>query len=94
MRNVLTNRKLSIATKKSLIKTYVWSTLLYGVESWTLTSAMVKRMEAMELWIWKRMLKIPWTARRTNEEVLKMVGERRQLMAEVRGRQLKLFGHE
>lgn len=93
MKNLLTNRKLSIRTRKSLVKTYVWSTLLYGVETWTISTEMMKRLEAMEMWLWRRMMKIPWTARRTNEEVLEMVGERRQLIATVRGRQLKFFGH-
>lgn len=91
MKNLLTNRKLSIRTRKSLVKTYVWSTLLYGVETWTISTEMMKRLEAMEMWLWRRMMKIPWTARRTNEEVLEMVGERRQLIATVRGRQLKFF---
>lgn len=93
MRKLLTNRKFSIKTRKSLIKTHVWSTLLYGVESWTLSAAMVRRLEAMEMWLWRRMMRISWTARRTNDEVLEMVGERRGLMGTVRLRQLKFFGH-
>jgi len=93
MKSMMTNRKLSMRTRKSLMKTHVWSTLLYGVESWTLSAELVKRLEAMEMWLWRRMMKIPWTARRTNEEVLQMVGEKRELMRAVRGRQLKFFGH-
>ena len=93
MKNILTNRKLSIKTRKNLVKTYVWSTLLYGVESWTLSAATVTKLEAMEMWCWRRMMKIPWTARITNETVLEMVGERRELIRTVRGRQLRFFGH-
>ena len=92
MQKILTNRKLSIKTRKG-IKTHIRSTLLYGAESWTLSSAMKRKLDAMELWLWRRMLKIPWTARRTNEEVLEMVGEKRHLLMEVRKRQLKFFGH-
>ena len=93
MRNLLTNRKLSMKTRKHLTKSHVWSTLLYGVESWTISTTMVKRLEAMEMWLWRRMMKIPWTERKSNVEVLEMVGERRELMAAVRLRQLKFFGH-
>ena len=75
------------------MKTYVWSTLLYGVESWTVTETMGKRLEAMEMWCWRKMMKIPWTARRTNEAVLEMVGEKRELLKSVRERQLRFFGH-
>ena len=50
-------------------------------------------MEAVEMWLWRRMMKVPWTARLTNEEVLIMVGESRQLMQTVRGRQFRFFGH-
>ena len=93
MQKLLTNRKLSIKTRKGLIKTHIWSTLLYGAESWTLSTGMRRRLEAMELWLWRRMMKIPWTARKTNEEVLRMVGEKRNLMIDIRKRQLKFFGH-
>ena len=93
MQNLLTNRKLSIKTRKGLIKTHIWSTLLYGAESWTLSTGMRRKLEAMELWLWRRMMKIPWTARKTNEEVLRMVGEKRNLMIDIRKRQFKFFGH-
>lgn len=93
MRSLLTNRKLSIKTRKRLIKSHVWSTMLYGVESWTISRTMVNRLEAMEMWLWRRMMKIPWTARRSNTEVLEMVGEERKLMRVVRLRQMNFFGH-
>ena len=93
MRNLLTNRKLSVKTRKNIMKTYIWSTLLYGVESWTLSLGLRRRLEAIEMWLWRRMMKVPWTARRTNEAVLNMVGEGRQLLRTVRKRQLKFLGH-
>lgn len=67
--------------------------MLYGVESWTISKTMVNRLEAMEMWLWRRRMKITRTARRSNEEVLEMVGERRELMGAVRLRQLKFLGH-
>ena len=93
MKHLLTNRKISVKTRKNLMKTYIWSTLLYGAESWTLSGALVKRLEAVEMWLWRRMMKVPWTARLTNEEVLDMVGENRLLIQTVRKRQFKFVGH-
>ena len=90
---LLKNRKISIRTRKNMMKTYIWSTLLYGAESWTLSVGLVKRLEAIEMWLWRRMMKIPWTARLTNEEVLNMVGEKRQLVLTIRKRQFKFLGH-
>lgn len=93
MKNILTNRKLSIPTRKRAIKCYVWSTLLYGGETWTISRSMEKRLEAMEMWLWRRMLKVSWTERKTNVEILRMAGEQRRLMSEIRGRQLQFVGH-
>ena len=62
MRNLLASRKLSIKTRKKMMITYIWSTLLYGVESWTLSERLVRRLEATEMWLWRRMMKVPWTA--------------------------------
>ena len=93
MKAILTNRKLSISTRKRLIKTHVWSSLLYGVESWTITTSMKCRLEATEMWLWRRMMKISWTELKSNEEVLRMIGEKRCLMTHIRRRQLRFFGH-
>ena len=93
MRTLLTNRKLSIKTRKNIMKTYIWSTLLYGVESWTLSLGMRRRLEAVEMWLWRKMMKVPWTARMTNEAVMNMVGEDRQLVGAVRKRQFSFLGH-
>ena len=93
MKPMLTNRKLSIKTRKRLIKTHVWSVLLYGAESWTISGTMKRRLEAIEMWLWRRMLRIPWTDLKTNEEVLTLAGETRNLMNIIRKRQLRFFGH-
>ena len=75
------------------MRTYIWSTLLYGVESWTLSERLLKRLEAVEMWLWRRMMRVPWTSRLTNEAVLNMVGENRQLIRIARKRQLGFLGH-
>ena len=93
MRNFLTNRNISIDVRKRAVKTYIWSTLLYGAEAWTIGKEMEKRIQAMEMWIWRRIMKISWTERQTNEEVLRRVGEDRSLMMVIRKRQMKFLGH-
>ena len=93
MTRIVTNRHLRIATRVKVIKTYIWSTLLYGCESWTLTQESRKRLEAMEMWCWRRMLKISWTERITNESILDDIGRRRELLAVIRRRQMRFLGH-
>ena len=67
----LTSRDISIPTKLRLVKCYVWSTLLYGCETWTLSQQIMKKLQAFEMWIYRKMLKISWSDKKTNEEVLK-----------------------
>ncbi|KAL1130374.1 hypothetical protein AAG570_013312 [Ranatra chinensis] len=61
--------------KKYLVKTFIWSVLLYGSESWTLEEAEKRRIEALKLWCYRRMLKIAWVDKVSNEEVLQRIGE-------------------
>ena len=84
MRNVISNRHLRVATRIRVIKTYIWSTLLYGCETWTISTVMEKRLEAFEMWCWRRMLRISWTERRTNESVLQEIGKPRELLKTIR----------
>jgi hypothetical protein len=79
--------------KKRLIKTLVWSVLLYGSETWTLKKADIKRLESCEMWLWRRMEKISWRDRVRNEEVLRRVGEKRSLMETIWKRKAKWIGH-
>ena len=72
MRTILTNMKISMKLRIRLVKCFVWSVLMYGCEAWTLDKRMKKRIEAMEMWILRRMMRIPWTARVTNERVMEM----------------------
>jgi hypothetical protein len=93
MSPVLKNRAISINTKTRVLKCYVWSILLYGSECWTISKEMEKRLEATEMWFLRRMLSVPWTARETNESILKRTKSKRCLMNTIRYRQLKFLGH-
>ena len=88
MRRIITNLSLGMNIRLRLLKCYVWSTLLYGCEDWNISGVMRRRLEAAEMWFIRMMLRIPWTARRTNEEVLGMAGTERVLMTTIRRRQL------
>ena len=66
--------------RKNFDKCYVWSVLLYGCETWTINGQDKKKLEAMEMWIWRRLLKISWTERKSNVDVLNQVGEKRILL--------------
>ena len=76
-----------------MLKCYVWSVLLYGAETWTISAVMKSRIEASEMWFYRRMLRISWVRRVTNEEVLRRVGRSRELMGIVRERQMRFVGH-
>ena len=66
---------------------------MYGCETWTLRMDEIRRLEAMEMWLWRRMEKISYTERVTNEEVLRRVGEERQLLNLIRNRKKNWIGH-
>ena len=93
MRRILTSRNLSTGIRLRILKTYIWSVMLYGCETWTVSRGMKKRLEAAEMWFIRRIMRIPWVARRTNQEVLQMAGTTRELMAIVKRRQLGYLGH-
>ncbi|GFO17385.1 retrovirus-related pol polyprotein line-1 [Plakobranchus ocellatus] len=89
----MTNIKISIAVRKRLLETFIESVLLYGCETWTIDERMKSSLEATEMWFLRRMMKIPWTAKKTNEEVLTEAQTTRQLMNKIRKRQAKFVGH-
>ena len=93
MSPILKNRNISFSTKWRVLKTYVWSILLYGCESWTITTETRKRLEAAEMWFFRRMLRISWTEKRTNESILEETNQERSLINTIRKRQLKFLGH-
>ena len=93
MSNVLTARKINNQTKLRLIKCYIWSTMIYGCETWTISETMKKQLEAAEMWFLRRMMKISWTKKITNEEVLRRAQTERQIMKQIVKRQCSFLGH-
>ena len=71
--SILKSRDITLSTKVRLVKAMVFPVVMYACESWTLKKAEHRRTEALELWCWRRPLRVPWTARRSNESVLKEV---------------------
>ena len=75
------------------MKCYIWSTLLYAAETWTLSVANMKKIQSFELWCYRRILRIPWTARVTNEVMLQRMGCTMELAKLAGRRKLQYFGH-
>ena len=69
--SILKSRDITLPTKVHLIKTMVFPVVVYGCESWTVKKAEHRRIDAFELWCWRRLLRVPWTARRSNQSILK-----------------------
>src|SRR6218665_2973548 len=83
-RKELLRGKLNKNLKKRIIKSMIWSVVLYGSETWTMRKEDIKRLEAFEMWIWRRMERISWMEHRANEEILKMVDEKRSMIGIIR----------
>lgn len=90
---VLTNTDLNLDLRVRFIKCYIWSVLLYGMESWTLKVTTMNKLEAFEMWAYRRVLKIPWTARITNENVLRRINRDRELLLTIKRRKTAYLGH-
>ena len=93
MKNILTSRKLNIETRKRIIRCYILSTFLYALETWTIDKENWKRIEAFEMWMLRRMMKISYTEHVSNEEVLRRTNSKRTLKSEIIRRKLQYFGH-
>ena len=92
-RSLLCCKKISLQVRKNFLKTYVWSVALYGAETWTLLKNDMSRLEAFEMWCYRRMLKISYIERVPNEEVLQRIGENRSILRTIKKRRVKLIGH-
>ena len=93
VKSLMINRSISINLRKRFLKTYVWSTMLYGCEAWNISKTMQKRLEAAEMWFLRRMLQISWVEHVTNASVLQRAGARREIMKTIRQKQLRFLGH-
>ena len=80
MSTILKNRNISFSTKLRVLKTYVWSILLYGCETWTITAETKKNLEAAKMWFYRRMERISWKEKRTNESILEETNQERSLI--------------
>ena len=91
--SILKSRDITLSTKVRLVKAMVFPVVIYGCESWTIKKAEHQRIGAFELWCWRRLLRVPWTARRSNQSILKEIS----LGCSLEGLMLKLklqyFGH-
>ncbi|CAH2210915.1 jg7570 [Pararge aegeria aegeria] len=93
MKKVLCNRRLKIPLRIRLLHCYIWPILLYGCEAWTIKEDLRKRIEAFEMWTFRRMLAISWTLKVSNEEVLRRVNQRRELLHTIKIRKVAYLGH-
>ena len=93
LEKVLRNHKLVMETKKKVLDAYVMSILMYGSECWTISPQMRQRLEATEIWFYRRMLRISWTERKSNDEELRMASAETNLLKNIRKRQLEFLSH-
>ena len=91
--SILKSRDITSPTKVHLVKAMVFPVVMYGCESWTIKKAECQRMDAFELWCWRRLLRIPWTARRSNQSMLKETSSGYSLEGLMLKLKLQYFGH-
>ena len=91
--SILKNRDITLSTKVHLVKVLVFPVVMYGCESWTIKKAERQRIDAFELWCWRRLLRVPWTARRSNHSILKEISPGCPLEGLMLKLKLQYFGH-
>ena len=91
--SILKSRDITLLTKVHLIKVMVFPIVMYGCESWTIKKAEHQRIDAFELWCWRRLLRIPWTARRSNQSILKEISVEYSLEGLILKLKVQYFGH-
>ena len=91
--NILKSRDITLPTKVCLVKAMVFPVVMYGCESWTVKKAELRRIDAFELWCWRRLLRVPWTARRPNKSILKETCPGCSLEGLMLRLKLQNFGH-
>ena len=91
--SILKSRDITLPTKVHLVKAMVCPVVMYGCESWTVKKAERRRIDAFELWCWRRLLKVPWTARRSNQSILKEINPGISLEGMRPKLKLQYFGH-
>ena len=91
--NIFKSRDITLPTKDRLVKAVVFPVVMYGCESWTVKKAERQRIDAFELWCWRRLLRVSWTARRSNQSVLQEISPGISLEGRMLKLKLQYFGH-
>ena len=91
--SILKSRDITLPTKIHLVKAMVFPVVMYGCESWTIKKAECQRIDAFELWCWRRLLRVPWTARRSSQSILKEISPGYSLEELMLKLKLQYFGH-
>ena len=91
--SILKSRDITLPTKVRLVKAMVFPVVMYGCESWTMKEAECRRIDAFELWCWRRLLRVPWTARRSNQPILKEISPDCSLEGLMLKLKLQYFAH-
>ena len=91
--SILKSRDVTLLTKVHLVKPMIFPVVMYGCERWTIRKAERQRIDAFELWCWRRLLKLPWTARRSNQSILKEISPEYSLEGLMLKLKLQYFGH-
>ena len=91
--SILKSKDITFPTKVHLVKVMVFPVVMYGCESWTIKKAECQRIDAFDLWYWRRLLRVPWTARRSNQSILKEISPEYSLVGLMLKLKLQYFGH-
>ena len=91
--SIFKSRDITLPTKVHLVKAMVFPVVMYGCESWTVKKAECRRIDAFELWFWRRLLRVPWTARRSKQSILKEISPKCSLEKLMLKLKLQYFGH-
>ena len=91
--SILKSRDMTLPTKVPLVKAMVFPVVMYRCESWTIKKAELRRNDAFELWCWRRLLRVPWTARRSNQSIIKEISPGCSLEGLMSKVKLQYFGH-
>ena len=91
--SILKSRDITLSTKVHLVNAMVFPVVMYGCESWTIKEAECQRIDAFDLWCWRRLLRVPWTARKSNQSILKEIRPGCSLEGLMLKLKLQYFGH-
>ena len=93
MRTLLSCRGINLKTRLRAIKCYIWPTIFYGAETWTITKSLLSRLDAFDMLVYRRVLKISWTEKITNQEVLRRMGTGRETVRQFKTKKIQYLGH-